>query len=181
RGYNNCGYYDSCCDPCYNPCPKPEPRCQNFSDFYQLSDVGVTPTIVPGADVEFPSNGPTNGVIVRTSTTQFLLPTIGSYEINFQCNAIGGDAATLVVTLNGVELPQTHAVVSLASGQIVGMCIINTTAVNTILTIRNPALSPYNISMDTVLTSMPSSSHLVIKELANWTFPEFIKNRHYNS
>lgn len=83
-------------------------------------------------------NGPSSGTdIVRTGPSSFNLGLIGSYKILFQVGV--SEAGQLLLTLNGADL--TYTVVDRATGtsQIIGMAIVTTTSVNSVLTVSNPA------------------------------------------
>jgi hypothetical protein len=105
-------------------------------------------TIGVGTDIDFPQDGPTNGLdIIRTSSNQFTLVSIGIYSILFQASI--DEAAQLVVSLNNIELDYTTVGRATGTSQLVGICSIETFAQNSILTIRNPA------SNTTALTLTP--------------------------
>ena len=124
-----------------------------------------TSTITPGTDISFPQDGPTSGTnITRTDDTTFNLEPIGTYQILFQASI--EEAGQLVIALNGTELDYT--VVGRASGtsQIVGMSIINTTAENSTLTIRNPIENTTALTLTpTAGGTEPVSAQLIITQL----------------
>lgn len=137
----------------------------NYADFYALMPPDNAATVAPGIDVSFPQDGPnSDGGISRTSASSFSLGLIGTYEILFQVGV--DEASQLLLTLN--EDPLEYTVVGRATGtsQIIGMAIVTTTSINSILTVRNPA------DNSTALTITPSaggtepvSAHLVIIQL----------------
>jgi hypothetical protein len=136
----------------------------NFSDFYALMPSDNSATVAIGAAVLFPNNGPTNGIIARINDKEFNLPNIGVYEINFQVSVT--EAGQLIIVLNNIE--NATSVVGRATGtsQIVGMSLIQTFSINSILSINNP------ISESTALTitplaggTEPVSAHLIIKQI----------------
>lgn len=108
-----------------------------FSEFYALMPPDNTATIAAGTAINFPQNGRTNGVIIRSSANQFLLPDVGTYQVNWQVSI--NEAAQLGLQLNGTLI--TNTVVGRATGtsQIVGNTIIITTIPNSILSVLNPA------------------------------------------
>jgi hypothetical protein len=126
--------------------------------------------VAQGTDVSFPQDGPNSGAtIVRTGGSTFNLTAIGTYQVLFQVSV--DEAGQLVLTLNSgagaVEQPYTVVGRATGTSQIVGMALVTTTVVNTILTVRNPAGEP------TALTITPSaggtepvSAHLVIMQIA---------------
>lgn len=138
-----------------------------FADFYALMPTNNPRPIPPGSDVVFPNDGPTNGTIPRVSATQFMLPAVGTYLVQFHFEVIG--ASQLVITLNNVEQPSTvrgdaEGVPAPAQGM-----LVTTAAANTVLTIRNPAanslyVSPAQQSLADGFS--PTSAHLVITRYA---------------
>ena len=95
-----------------------------------------TATVAPDTPVAFPQDGPTSGTITRIDDDTFNLPTIGTYRILFQVSV--AEAGQLLINLNGAD--QAYTVVGRATGttQIVGMSLVTTTVINTLLEIRNP-------------------------------------------
>ena len=76
------------------------------------------------------------------------------------------EAGQLILTLDGADLP--YMVVGRATGtsQIVGMAIVETTAVNSILTVRNPAGTAALAITPSAGGTRSVSAHLVITQLA---------------
>jgi hypothetical protein len=123
-------------------------------------------TVAAGADVSFPQNGPalagTN--ITGNGASLFTLGAIGTYQVMFQVSV--DEAGQLDLTLNGVELAYTVVGRATGTSQIVEMALVQTTAADSTLTVRNPA------GNSTALTITPSaggaspvSAHLVITRL----------------
>lgn len=180
NNYHQCENKDYCdtCNCLHHPIICPDIPCPcatgatgeagavlNFADFYALMPPDNAATVAPGTDVSFPQDGPNSGSgIVRTSASSFNLADIGSYQVLFQ---VGTDeAGQLVLTLNGSPLDYTVVGRATGTSQIIGMAIVTTTSVNSILTVRNPA------DNTTALTITPSaggtepvSAHLVITQL----------------
>ena len=137
---------------------------QSFADFY--SDSLSDRTFVPvGEGVDFPDvSVNVGGNIVQNSSTSFQLSAIGTYLIQFQvCVASPGQ---LCISLNGVEQLTTVVGQDALTSQIVGINIIQTTAVNTVLKITNP-------TGNTILTlsafaggTKAVTSHLIILQIA---------------
>ena len=95
-------------------------------------------TVAVGADVSFPQDGPTSGGgIFGTGPTSFNLTAIGTYQITFQVSV--SEAGQLILTLNGSDLAYTVVGRATGTSQIVETCLVTTTTVNSILTVRNPA------------------------------------------
>ena len=139
---------DSCCTPCLRGPIDPQgpigPRgpsgargVLNFADFYALMPPDNAATVAPGTDVSFPQDGPNSGTdIARTGPSSFNLAQIGTYQILFQVSVT--EAGQLILTLNGDDLAYTVAGRATGTSQIIGMAIVTTTAINSILTVRNP-------------------------------------------
>ena len=71
------------------------------------------------------------------------------------------------MTLNGSDLAYTVVGRTTGTNQIIGMAIVTTTSVNSILTVRNPAGN----AMTLIITpsaggTRPVSAHLVITQIA---------------
>ena len=74
--------------------------------------------------------------ITRTGPDSFNLAQIGTYQVLFQVSVT--EAGQLILTLNGEDLEYTVAGRATGASQIVGMAIVTTTAINSVLTVRNP-------------------------------------------
>ncbi len=134
-----------------------------FADFYALMPGDNPATVPPGSSVEFPQDGPVNG-ITRLSTQAFNLPAIGTYEINFQVSIV--ESGQLVVVLNGVELAYTVVGRAIGTSQITGTCLITNTSANSILRINNPAGNGNALTIAPLAGgTYPVSAHLIIKQL----------------
>lgn len=122
-------------------------------------------TVAPGTDVNFPQDGPNSGVgIARTSASSFNLPEIGTYQILFQVSVT--DAGQLVLTLNGAELPYTVVGRATGTSQIVGMALVATTSINSVLTVRNPADNAAALTITPLAGGTePVSAYLVIMQI----------------
>lgn len=138
----------------------------SFADFYALMPSDNAATVAPGTDVSFPQNGPTSGTIItRTGTSTFNLSAIGTYQVLFQVSVT--EAGQLILTLNGTDLAYT--VVGRATGttQIIGMALVQTTVINSILTVRNPAGNSTALTITPLAGgTRPVSAHLVITQFA---------------
>ena len=137
----------------------------NYADFYALMPPDNTATIAPGTDVSFPQDGPNSGTdISRTSANSFNLGLIGTYQVLFQVGV--SEAGQLVLTLNGDELDYTVVGRATGTSQIIGMAIVTTTAVDSVLTVRNPADNAAALTITpTAGGTAPVSAHLVITQL----------------
>lgn len=121
--------------------------------------------VAPGTDVSFPQDGPNSGSgITRASANSFNLADIGTYQILFQVNV--DEVGQLVLTLNGSELAYTVVGRATGTSQIIGMVIVTTTAINSILTVRNPADNPAALTITPLAGGTePVSAHLVILQI----------------
>jgi hypothetical protein len=137
----------------------------SYADYYALMPGDNSATVAIGADVEFPNDGPfLGGDIARTGPSSFSLVSIGTYQILFQVSV--NEAGQLVISLNNLE--QTYTTVGRATGtsQLVGMCLIQTTIANSILTIRNPSGNSSALTVTPLAGGASSvSAHLVITRI----------------
>lgn len=142
-----------------------------YADFYVLMPPDNAATVAPGSDVEFPNDGPSSGgtAIIRTGPDTFQLSAIGTYQVLF--NVGTNAAAQLVLTLNsGAGASElAYTVVGRATGttQIIGMQLVTTTVVDSIITVRNPSANPTAL----IITpnaggTQPDSAHLVIMRIS---------------
>lgn len=124
-------------------------------------------TVAVGGDVDFPQDGPNNsgGTIARTGPDSFLLTEIGYYQVLFQVSV--DEAGQLILTLDGADLPYTVVGRATGTSQIVGMTYVQTTSVNSILTVRNPAGNATALTITPLAGgTRPVSAHLVITRIA---------------
>jgi hypothetical protein len=123
-------------------------------------------TVAPGTDVDFPQDGPISagGLIARIDEDSFNLAEIGTYQVLFQVSVT--EPGQLVLTLNGIEQPYTVVGRATGTSQLVGMALVQTTSINTILTVRNPADNTTALTITPVAGgNEPVSAHLVITRL----------------
>ena len=137
----------------------------NFADFYALMPPDNAAMVAPGTDVSFPQDGPNSGVgIVRTGSSAFNLAEIGTYQIFFQVSV--NEAGQLILTLNGEDLIYTVSGRATGASQIIGMALVTTTVINSILTVRNPAGNASALTITPLAGGTRSvSAHLVIIQL----------------
>ncbi|OMF01497.1 hypothetical protein BK124_02170 [Paenibacillus amylolyticus] len=137
-----------------------------FADFFALMPPDNAATVAPGTDVSFPQDGPTSGTtIARTGPSAFNLAAIGTYQILFQVSI--NEAGQLILTLNGADLAPTVVGRATGTSQIVGMALVQTTVINSILTVRNPAGNATALTITPLAGgTRPVSAHLVITQLA---------------
>ncbi|MBQ3529693.1 MAG: collagen-like protein [Oscillospiraceae bacterium] len=136
-----------------------------YADFYALMPPDNAATVAPGTDVSFPQDGPNSGTgITRAGADSFILGEIGTYQVLFQVSVT--EAGQLILTLNGEDLAYT--VVGRATGvsQIVGMAVVETTVINSVLTVRNPAGNAAALTITPLAGgTRPVSAHLVITQI----------------
>ena len=137
----------------------------NFADFYALMPPDNAATAAPGTDVSFPQDGPNNGsAISRTGPDSFNLAPIGTYQVLFQVSVT--EAGQLLLTLNGEDLEYTVVGRATGASQIVGMALVTTTVINSVLTVRNPAGNAAALTITPVADGPRSvSAHLVILQI----------------
>ena len=136
-----------------------------YADFYALMPPDNSATVAPGTDVSFPQNGPiANTNIGRLGPSSFNLGSISTYQILFQVSVT--EAGQLILTLNGQDLEYTVAGRATGTSQIVGMAIVTTTSVNSVLTVRNPAGNAAALTITPLAGgTRPVSAHLVITQI----------------
>ena len=137
----------------------------NFADFYALMPPDNDATVAPGTDVDFPQDGPNSGSgIARTGADSFNLAEIGTYQVLFQVGV--SEAGQLELTLNGAPLAYTVVGRATGTSQIIGLSILATTTINSILTVRNPADNLTALTITPLAGStQPVSAHLVITQI----------------
>ena len=133
-----------------------------YADFYVLMPPDNSATVAPGTDVSFPQDGPnSNSGTTRTGDSSFILASIGAYQVNFQVGIT--EAGQLLLTLNGADLEYTVVGRATGTSQIIGMCIVETDSVNSILTVRNPAGNATALTVTPLGGgTRPVSAHLTI-------------------
>lgn len=143
--------------------PSGEPL--NFADFYALMPPDNAATVVPGTDVSFQQDGPNSGVsITRTGASSFNISEIGTYQIYF--NVPVSEAGQLQLTLNGAPLAYTVVGRATGTSDISGMFLVETTTINSILTVRNPAGNAAALTITPLAGGTnPVSAHLVILQI----------------
>ena len=137
----------------------------NFADFFALMPPDNAATVAPGTDVSFPQDGPSSGsTITRTGPSTFNLAAIGAYQVMFQVSVT--EAGQLILTLNGADLAYTVVGRATDTSQIVGVALVQTTVVNSILTVRNPAGNSTALTITPLAGgTRPVSAHLVITQI----------------
>ena len=137
----------------------------NFADFYALMPSDNSDTVAPGTDVDFPQDGPNSGSgIARAGASSFTLAEIGTYQVFFQVSV--SEAGQLILTLNGADLAYTVSGRATGTSQIVGMAIVETTVINSTLTVQNPSGNSTALTITPAAGgTRPVSAHLVIIQI----------------
>ncbi|MGG6312797.1 hypothetical protein [Paenibacillus macerans] len=137
-----------------------------FADFFALMPPDNAATVAPNTDVSFPQDGPISGTeITRVSASSFNLASIGTYHVLFQVSV--NEAGQLILTLNGADLAYTVVGRATGTSQIVGMALVQTTVINSVLTVRNPAGNAAALTITPLAGgTRPVSAHLVITQIA---------------
>ncbi|SDN52278.1 collagen-like protein [Bacillus sp. OK048] len=137
----------------------------DFADFFALMPGDNAATVGAGGDVDFPQNGPTSaGGIFRATADSFTLSAIGIYQVFFQVSV--SEPGQLILTLNGIDLAYTVVGRATGTSQIVGMALVQTSVINSILTVRNPAGNSPALTITPLAGgTRPVSAHLVITRL----------------
>ncbi|MGE7824159.1 collagen-like protein [Paenibacillus sp. NPDC093718] len=137
-----------------------------FADFFALMPPDNAATVAPNTDVSFPQDGPISGTeITRLNASSFNLAEIGTYQVFFEVGV--NEPGQLILTLNGADLAYT--VVGRATGttQIIGMALVQTSVINSVLTVRNPAGNAAALTITPLAGgTRPVSAHLVITQIA---------------
>ena len=134
----------------------------NFADFYTLMPPNNAATVAPGTDVSFPQDGPNSGSgIARIGADSFNLADIGIYQVLFQVGV--SEAGQLELTLNGAFLAYTVVGRATGTSQIIGLALLETSTINSILTVRNPVDNSTALTITSLAGgTQPVSAHLVI-------------------
>ena len=136
------------------------------ADFFALMPEDNSATVAAGSNVNFPQNGPVFGTdITRLTSSTFNLASIGVYQVLFQVSVT--QAGQLCVAIGATQ--NEYTVVGRATGasQIVGICLVNTTIVNSVLSIRNPLGEPTALLITPIAGGLNAvSANLVITRLS---------------
>jgi len=137
----------------------------NFADFYALMPGDNSATVAPATAVEFPQDGPANGTsIVRAGPSTFTLVDIGVYQVLFQVSV--SEAGQLILVLDGSDLADTVVGRATGTSQIVGICLVETTVINQVLSVNNPTGNSTALTITPLAGGARSvSAHLTIVRL----------------
>ncbi|CAH0994137.1 hypothetical protein EMA8858_00244 [Emticicia aquatica] len=117
-----------------------------FAEFYALMPGDNTATIAAGAAVQFPQNGISNGIITRINTSQFSIPSVGIYLVDWQVSI--AEAGQLILQLNGTDIPTSVVGRATGTSQISGHTMITTTLPNSLLQVVNPSGNPIALTIN---------------------------------
>jgi len=125
-------------------------------------------TVAAGAPVLFPRSGPAAGGIVGRKAAEFVLPSIGTYSVDFSVSVT--EPGQLAIALDSgdgmVELPYTVYGRATGTSQIAGDALVTTTAANSALELRNPAGNTPALTITPLAGgAQPAVASIVIKEL----------------
>lgn len=135
-----------------------------FAQFFALMPPDNAATVAPGTDVGFPQDGPTSGEIARTGPSTFNLAEVGIYRVAF--NVPVTEAGQLILTLNGADLAYTVAGRATGTTQITGESFVQTSVVNSVLTVRNPAGNSTALTITPLAGgTRPVSASLIVEQL----------------
>lgn len=135
-----------------------------FADFYALMPPDNAATVAVGESVDFPQDGPASGQIIRSTQDSFVLPAPSVYQVMFQVSV--DEPGQLVLALDGVELAWTVVGRATGTSQLVGMALVETIQLNSILEVRNPSGNAVALSITPLAGGAEAvSAHLVVTQL----------------
>jgi len=136
------------------------------ADFFALMPGDNAATLAPGTNLSFPQNGPSYGTdITRLTATTFSLVSVALYQVLFQVSIT--ESAQLCLVLNAGQAASTVVGRATGTSQVVGICLVQTTIPNSVLSVCNPLGEPIALTMTPVAGGTnPVSAHLVITRLA---------------
>jgi len=135
-----------------------------ISDFYAIMPPDNASSVAIGGAVNFPNDGPTDGVITRIGPSTFNLPTIGIYQVYFQVSV--AEAGQLGIFINTNIVPYSISGRATGTSQITNKCLISTTSVNSILSIINPTSKTTALTISPLAGgASPVSAHLIIQKI----------------
>lgn len=117
-----------------------------FAEFYALMPGDNTATIAAGSPIQFPQNGLSNGIITRINASQFNIPAVGIYLVDWQVSI--AEAGQLILQLNGTDIPTSVVGRATGTNQISGHTMIMTTSPNSILQVVNPSGNPVALTIN---------------------------------
>jgi hypothetical protein len=136
-----------------------------FAEFYAMMPPDNAATVAPGASVSFPQDGPTSSTtITRTGSSTFNLSAIGTYLVSF--NVPVDEPGQLTLTLNGTDLAYTVTGRATGTTQITGESLVQTTVVNSVLTVDNPPANSNGLTISPIAGgTQPGSATLIVQQV----------------
>lgn len=112
-----------------------------YAEFYALMPTDNSSTVASGSAVAFPRSGPGNGAIVRSGSSAFVLPSIGTYRVAFTVSVNEPGQLELALDSGAGASPLPYTVYGRATGtsQIAGEALVSTTVVNSMISLINPS------------------------------------------
>ena len=135
-----------------------------FSLFFALMPGDNSATVAPGAPVQFPQLGPTNGAAVQLTATTFQVAATGTYEVIWQVSV--NEPGQLQLAVGGFGAPNTLVGRATGTNQIVGQAVIILPA-GAILSVINPVGNIAALTITPIAGGThPVSATLSIKRLS---------------
>jgi len=116
-----------------------------FGYVYELATIADA-TIVGGADVPFSNNGPLSGITHTASTKLIIVPTTGSYKVDYSVNITAGIGSAVAVAVNGTVAASTNVSSLVATGTVSGTAIVSLAA-GDVMTLRNNSAVPFTMNL----------------------------------
>ena len=111
--------------------------------------------VLGGDDFIFSNNGPLSGITHTAGTSSVVIPSTGTYKIEFTVSHTAGNGAIIAIVVNGAVEPSTNYPINTAAGEVTGTAMLTLSAGDTITLRNNSANTAYN----TVITnSLPAVS-----------------------
>jgi hypothetical protein len=123
----------------------------DYAEFYAMMPDNNPDLVDPGEAVDFPNDGPSapytgiTRLLSPLAASSFNLTAVGVYQVLFQVDI--AEAGQLQLSLNNT--PVVNSVVGRATGfsQIVGISFIETTTINSTLSVINPAENAISLTI----------------------------------
>jgi len=144
------------------------PAVTAYGYFFAQMPADNAATVAPGGSVEFPQDGPLDG-ITRATASAFTLPAVGVYEVSWQVSV--NEAGQLVLALDSgagfVDVANTLVGRATGTTQLVGHALVKTTAASSKVTLRNPAGNPSALTITPLAGGAATvTAGLVIKRIS---------------
>ena len=119
----------------------------SYGYVYLLAD-DETDTVAAGADVPFSNNGPLSGVTHTETTTDVVVPSTGTYQIDYGVNLVGGAAmAAIAIAVNGTPVPSTNISAPTSNDNLMGTAML-VLAASDVLSLQNTGALPFTVDQD---------------------------------